>query len=431
MTRWNAEVIVVGGGPAGSSLAARLARAGCDVMLVDRATFPRDKPCSEYLSPQAGRLLEDLGVLETLDAGDRARLVGMRVTAPDESTFTGHFADVARYIPHRPWGLAVRRTILDHVLLERARLGGVDVREGVVVRDLLREGGSVVGVRVMHDGAEQVWRAPLVVGADGLRSVVARRAGLGAHGRWPRRVAFVAHFRGLHHPDSVGDMHVFHDGYVGFAPVGGGLTNVAVVVPASRAAESHGDPDAFLQSELSQRASLAGRLTSAEQVTQTRAVGPFNWRARVAWAPGVALVGDASDFFDPFTGEGMYAALRGAELLTGYAFDAVRGGGARRAHVALEAYDRCRKHEFAGKWMVERLIGAAVSSPGTMNLAARALAARPDLASLLVGVTGDFVPAREVLRPGFVRRLLTGLFAESHVARIRPVEAEAGSAGRR
>jgi flavin-dependent dehydrogenase len=134
-------------------------------------------------------------------------------------------------------------------------------------------------------------------------------------------------------------------------------------------------------------------------------VGPFNWRARTAWCPGLALVGDAADFFDPFTGEGIYAALRGAELLTGYAFEAIRAGGTRQAGIALEAYDRCRRTEFAGKWTVERLVGAAVSWPAAMNLATRGLAARPELGNRLVGVAGDFVPAREVLRLRYILAL--------------------------
>jgi flavin-dependent dehydrogenase len=133
-----------------------------------------------------------------------------------------------------------------------------------------------------------------------------------------------------------------------------------------------------------------------------RATGPFASHARRAWAPGVALVGDAADFFDPFTGEGIYAALRGGELLAGFALEALRAPTTHVANRVLAAYDRARRTEFAGKWTVEKLIGAVVGSPVLMNRAARVLAARRDMADLLVGVTGDFVPAREVLRPGYL-----------------------------
>jgi hypothetical protein len=101
----------------------------------------------------------------------------------------------------------------------------------------------------------------------------------------------------------------------------------------------------------------------------------------------------------------MYAALRGGELLCPYAFDAVRGVPAR-ARTALEAYDRCRRREFGGKWAVERIVAAVVAAPSLMNAAARALASAPDLAATLVGVTGDFVPAGAVLSPRYIFRLL-------------------------
>ncbi|MDQ3949915.1 MAG: hypothetical protein M3282_06190, partial [Gemmatimonadota bacterium] len=149
------------------------------------------------------------------------------------------------------------------------------------------------------------------------------------------------------------------------------------------------------------------RFTNAERVSPVLATGPFASYARRAWAPGAALVGDAADFFDPFTGEGIYAALRGGEMLAAHLLAA--GSVADRAAVdgALRAYDRARRREFGGKWIVERLIGTAVASCFLMNRAARALAARRDLADLLVGVTGDFVPPRELLRPRFLLRLLS------------------------
>lgn len=407
MPSHDAEILIVGGGPAGSAAAFFLARAGCDVLLVDRATFPRDKTCSEYLSPQASRVLQEMGVLDTLERGPSARLTGMRVHAPDGTSFLGSFTANTGFRAYRDYGLAIRRLLLDTVLLSRAEETGARIRTGVDVRDLARdEYGRVNGVVVRDGEHHATLRARLVIGADGLRSVVARRAKLGKHGRWPRRLALVRHYYGVTHESAVGDMHVFEGGYAGFAPVSDELTNVAVVIPTSHSREIGNDRDAIMRQLLNTQPRVAARLAGAEPATPARAIGPFNWRARRAWTPGAVLVGDAADFFDPFTGEGIYAAMRGAELLTTYAFEAVRASNALSADTALAAYDRCRRHEFAGKWAVERAIAAAIASPALINLAARALARRSDLADLLVGVTGDFIPPREVLTPRFTFQML-------------------------
>jgi flavin-dependent dehydrogenase len=116
----------------------------------------------------------------------------------------------------------------------------------------------------------------------------------------------------------------------------------------------------------------------------------------------VALVGDAADFFDPFTGEGIYAALRGGELLAEWAQQALSSRTTSEANRALASYDRERRREFGGKWIVERVIGAVVGAAPLINRAARGLSARKDLADLLIGVTGNFVPPREVIRLGYL-----------------------------
>jgi len=135
------------------------------------------------------------------------------------------------------------------------------------------------------------------------------------------------------------------------------------------------------------------------------AVGPFASQVRRAWSPGAALVGDAADFFDPFTGEGIYAALRGGELLAPFALGALNATSRREADDALRGYDLARHAEFRDKWTVERLIGSAIGFAPAINYFARVLEARKDMADLLVGVTGDFVPAREVLRPRYLLNL--------------------------
>lgn len=407
MDRHVTQVIVVGGGPAGAATALHLARAGVHVTILDRAHFPRDKPCSEYMSPQASRILDAMGVLEQIEQSGAAHLAGMRVRAPNGSTFQGRFADVHGFRGYRDRGLALRRTILDNLLLDRARAAGAVVREGVRVTALRRDSsGRVTGVDAIDEsGKTQMLSESVVVGADGLRSVVARRLDLAATRLAQRRVAFVTHFAGIEMGDS-GEMHVERDGYLGLADVGGGMTNVAVVVPRSRAREASGDPAAFVDAWIARRRHVAPRFANAVRVTPVLATGPFASASRRAWAPGAALVGDAADFYDPFTGEGIYAALRGAELLAPRIIDALAATTPADRDAPLRAYDDARVAEFRGKWAVEQIIGVAVTFPAVMNVAARSLALRPHMAHTIVGVTGDFVPAREVLRPSFLLRLL-------------------------
>jgi flavin-dependent dehydrogenase len=201
-------------------------------------------------------------------------------------------------------------------------------------------------------------------------------------------------------------MHVERDGYCGLADVGGGVTNVAVVIPAGGARALAGDAAGYMEAWIARRPHLAPRFARARRLAPVRATGPFAARARRGWAPGAALVGDAADFFDPFTGEGIYAALRGGELLAPILLDALAAPGARAADRALAGWDAARRREFGGKWIVERLVGAAVAFPALMDRAARALSADKGMADLLVGVAGDFVPPREVLRARYVLRLL-------------------------
>src|SRR5688572_13336507 len=144
------DVLVVGAGTAGSATARLLADAGRSVVAVDRAEFPRDKPCSEYMSPEAVRILDRLGVVGALEAAGAVPLAGTSVTAARGARLHGRFALAGRR-PFRPTGLSVARRILDQQLVASARQAGATLLERTAVESLVYDAAGVAGA-VVRDG---------------------------------------------------------------------------------------------------------------------------------------------------------------------------------------------------------------------------------------------------------------------------------------
>jgi flavin-dependent dehydrogenase len=398
------DVLVAGAGPAGSATAALLARSGYTVLAVDRAGFPRDKACSEYMSPETVRILSRLGVVEALEKAGAATLEGMKVNGPRGAVAHGRFA-LAGHQPFRPTGLSISRRILDHELVVAARGSGAVVAERTRLEELLYDGGAVAGAVVRNRaGQRHSVRARLTVGADGLRSIVARRLGRRIHGR-PRRVAFVAHIAGVEGMGSSAELHFGDIGLVGLNAIDHGRTNVTLVVPAERAALARGRVEQFFSDMVAQFPVIGERVQAGEVEGPVMATGPFAaWSGRVVGA-GALLVGDAADFFDPVTGDGIHTALRGAELVAETAMPALSRPGPLTID-RLIAYRRMRRRAFAGKWMVERMIGHAIACPRFFDRVVARLGRRDGMAHTVIGVAGGFVPTRAVLNPIFLARMV-------------------------
>jgi flavin-dependent dehydrogenase len=402
-----ADVVVVGGGPAGATTAWALARNGGDVLVLDRAHFPRSKACAEFLSPQARRILAEMGALGPVLSAGAPDIERMTIHAVNGRSFEGRF-DAARTCGgERNAGLGIRRETFDMILLDRARAAGARVSEGVSVTDVVRDAnGRVTGVRVRDAGGIHEVGARIVVGADGLRSVVGRRLGLIRSARWPRRMGFVTHFTGVEGIGSGGEMHVTRRGYCGLANVGGGVTNVGLAMPVRYATGASGDVEGFIERWIRAHPPLASRFLRAERVSPVLATGPFAVHAQTAWAPGAALVGDAADFYDPFTGEGMFEAMRGGEILGPYLATALASQSPRVMDEALAAYDRARRHQFGATWRMQKIVGLAIAFPPMLNHTVRAASSRRAIADAVVNVASGFLSPGELMRPGILRQLL-------------------------
>lgn len=395
------DVVVVGAGPAGAAAAILLAERGFAVALLDKAAFPRPKICGEYLSPEASRILDRLGVLKTVDQAGAQPLRRMLIVAPDGTTLDGAYPTSGSWRGYRDHALAIPREVFDRILVERARSLPIEVRERHRVTGLLRDSGQVTGVKAQdEDGGEHEFRARLVVGADGRSSVVAASLGL-VRPHPLRRMAMIQHVAGIADLGDRGEIYIDPPDYAILNPVAPGLVNLGLVVPLSHAAPWSGRLEAFFRARLKQLRHLAPRLAGMEPAGRLMAMGPLAYRVAEPRVGGVLLAGDAAGFYDPFTGEGLYTALRSAEIL------------AERAHAALAQddlsaqalapYARARRRELASKSRVTRGIQLLIARRRPANVAAHVFERRPDLLAVLMGVIGDFVPPGELFRQIFRR----------------------------
>jgi flavin-dependent dehydrogenase len=396
----NPDVIVVGAGPAGAATGILLAASGVSVLVLDRARFPRPKICGEYLSPEAARVLDRLGVLKDVDAAGAVPLRGMAITAPDGRRIVGTYPVSGAVRGYRDHALALPRLVLDRLLVERLRASAAEVRERCRVTDVVIEGDRVVGVEALDEsGQTERLRASIVVGADGRHSVVARRLGLVSSQRL-RRIALLTYASGTPPTPDCGTIVVDPPDYAIINPVAPGRVNLSLVVPLAHVAPYRGRLDTFFEARAKQLRHLTPILENLERDTPVQALGPLAYHVAAPGLGGVMLAGDAAGFYDPFTGEGVYTALRSAELLADTALDALRRGDCSAP--ALAGYARARRALFRDKERLARALQLVIGRRGLANAVARVLDHRPQLFETLMGVFGDFIPPRALLRPSLL-----------------------------
>lgn len=319
MSRPDYDVLVLGGGPAGTTAAALLAREGRRVALLERETGPRYH-IGESLLPSVLPFLEELGVAEEVARHGFQRKLGQTfVWGRDRSPWVLDFRELDVY----PYAYFVERSDFDALLLRNAARLGAEVHEGVSVEDARTdERGRVCGVRARRSATGETWSptASLVIDATGQNALLARRSGEREYVEGLRNVAVWSYWEGAGRLPPPGDEHIItvstESGWIWFIPMRDGRTSVGVVTSDRSALRGAGGPredelaDLYLRAL--RRAELIGELLSgARQVAGVRTQRDWSYCARRFYGPGFLLAGDAACFIDPILSTGVHLAMTG------------------------------------------------------------------------------------------------------------------------
>jgi len=424
------DVIVAGGGPAGSVMAWDLARRGVAVLLLERARFPREKVCGDYVEPRGLRILDMMGCLGPLEASDRLPITESSMYVEGECRYRGAipFYDGTNGLP--PHGYIVPRDVLDNALLQAAAAAGARIEQETSVTDA-RLGAAGVEIESRRGTKRARRRAALGVGADGVNSVMARSAGLLVDDERYIAVARRAYATGI--DADVGEAVFWFDrslfpGYGWMFPMAGGRVNVGIGVLAETRRRLDLQVPALFEgfmAGLRMRHPRAGGLelssTPIGGIVKTYGgAGPNHF-------DGGVLIGDAGSFVDPMTGEGITPAMESA-LLAGPVLAAALDAGRFDTH-QLSAFERAFRAYFDPAMLFLDVLAATLRNPYLAGPWLTALARGSEVAQAdasFASTSGSFFGGLDVRPRGIMAQVWLRVVSDIMLAWPRSVGAVVG-----
>jgi geranylgeranyl reductase family protein len=410
-----ADVIVVGAGPGGSAAAYHLAKAGLDVLLLEKTSFPREKVCGDGLTPRAVKALTAMGI--PVEPGDGwlinkgLRIIGgggrIELAWPDLSSFPGY-------------GTVRTRTDFDQLLARHAQKAGVRLLENIAVTGLTidERTGRVTGVTAREtaappgegaarasrrpQGAQRNFGAPLILAADGNSSRLSVSMGLRTRPDRPLGVAVRTYYKTPRHDDDyleawldLWDGNQLLPGYGWIFGMGDGTSNVGLGLLNTSDAFGNIDYRALLKRWLAAMPPEWGLVEDNMTQPVRGAALPMGFNRTPHYTRGLVLVGDAGGMVNPFNGEGIAYAMESGELAARSVVQALARPTAAGTERVLESYPSALKQAYGGYYTLGRTFVKAIGHPSFMRFATRHGIKRPAVMRMTMKLLGNLTEPRD------------------------------------
>lgn len=401
------DVIVVGAGPGGSSLATLLGRAGASTLVLDKAIFPRDKVCGDGLTPRALYWLDALGCMDQVLAANRSFASEVDLYLDGEHALTGKFSDAGNY---PAFCLILRRKILDHILISHAVASGASFRPGCLVQRLRWEPDSVL-VETTCGGVPVNFRARMVVGADGTSSIVSRALGNRIM-EGTKAISLRGYYEGVQTGGAPLQVHFGEEYFPGYGWMfadGDGQANVGVGLAVDPAFPTTQNLHRIYEDFVGK--TLRKQLSGAHPAGKPKGGWSCFFRPKTIVSDRVLLIGDAANMGDPVSGGGIHTAMESAHVAAPVVLEAIWRNDFSAANLRRYEEEWNRRNE--ADWRVGELFLTFAKNPNLSHfwmyiLKVIANVAENDLRfrDFAAGVFSGAAHASEALNPLFLSQVV-------------------------
>ena len=401
------DLIIVGAGPSGSTAAIYARRAGLRPLMVDKDRFPRDKICGDALSGKSVAILRELDLLEKIQKLPGAHIQSIVFSSPDHAAFRIDLRETK--LKDIPKGFVIRRKILDDFLFKEAQVQGTETIEDFFVTDLIRDGQQVTGIIGKQRGSTEEVRvhAPVVLGADGYNSTVARKLHLYRHDPKHWVVALRCYYENVADLTDQIELHYVDEvipGYFWIFPLENGFANVGIGMLHKYIKERDIDLRQALDNTIASpyfRDRFAGARALEKPIGWNLPVGSIRRRS---YGDGFMLLGDAAGLIDPFTGEGIGNAMYSARYAIGTILEA-RKSNDYSAKI-FRQYEEGLWQAIGNELKVSTKLQKIGRYRPLLNFVVNKAAKNPEVSNIIAGMLANEVPRKRLANPLFYLRLL-------------------------